>query len=395
MSAIIIGAGIAGLALAKGLRGIGLDAQIFEQSPQMKAVGAGIALTTNGLRALQALDLYEAVVGRGQEIRRLSVLDQDGRVLESTDHLRLSERFGHVSAVVLHRAALQDALLSSLPPSIVRTGKRCTHVQSNARHVEVTFEDGETLESDLVFACDRIHSVVRTSLYPDWHERFAGYTCWRGITRTPVPGVEAGHLTESWGHGVRFGMAALKDAGVYWFACVSAARPRDPALSNVGLKQLCEMFRGFHAPVQDVLRATDDEAVIWTDIFDVAPEHPFTRRRVVLLGDAAHAVTPDLGQGACQALEDAAVLPNLLAQLPFEHAFARFERLRVPRTRRLVRDSRRFGRIAQMRHPLAVRARNALVRNLPPTLSERWLDSILDVRFESVRIAGSNRSARC
>lgn len=103
-----------------------------------------------------------------------------------------------------------------------------------------------------------------------------------------------------------------------------------------------------------------------------------------MLGDAAHAVTPDLGQGACQALEDAVVLPTLLARYPLYAALARFNSQRLPRTRRLVRYSRRFGRIAQLRNPLAVRLRNTLVRNLPGRINERWIDSILDVHFDRV-----------
>jgi 2-polyprenyl-6-methoxyphenol hydroxylase-like FAD-dependent oxidoreductase len=139
--------------------------------------------------------------------------------------------------------------------------------------------------------------------------------------------------------------------------------------------------------VREVLSATQASEVIRTDIFDVPPQHAYTRGRVVLLGDAAHAVTPDLGQGACQALEDAAVLPGLLARHPLHEALMRFDSQRRPRTRRLVRDSRRFGRIAQISNPVAVSLRNALVRNLPASVSERWIDSILDVHFDPVQAA--------
>jgi 2-polyprenyl-6-methoxyphenol hydroxylase-like FAD-dependent oxidoreductase len=199
MRATIIGAGIAGLALAKGLRAIGIDVEVFEQAPELKPVGAGIALTANGLRALQSLGLYEAVIERGEEIRRISVLDEQGRILETTDHLRLTERFGHVSAVALHRSALHEALLSNLPADVVHTAKQCTGVQQNANEVEVLFEDGSNMKTDLLLACDGIHSAVRRSLYPQWRERYAGYTCWRGIVHQRLDDVESSHMTESWG----------------------------------------------------------------------------------------------------------------------------------------------------------------------------------------------------
>jgi 2-polyprenyl-6-methoxyphenol hydroxylase-like FAD-dependent oxidoreductase len=383
MHATIIGAGIAGLALAKGLRAVGFDVEVFEQAPELKPLGAGIALTANGLRALRALGLYEAVIKRGEEIRRISVLDERGHVLETTDHLRLSERFGHMSAVALHRSALHEALRSSIPRDIVHTGKRCTAARQCANDVQVLFEDGQDRRTDLLLACDGIHSAVRRSLYPEWRERFAGYTCWRGV----VPGeVESGHMTESWGGGRRFGIVPLKDGQVYWFACTGSGVAGDRALETVGLPQLRELFTGFHQSVREVLSAPPAGELIWNDIFDVPPRHAYTQGRVVLLGDAAHAVTPDLGQGASQALEDAAVLPTLLARYPLTAALACFDSQRRPRTRRLVRDSRRFARIAQFSHPVAVRLRNTLVRKLPARVNERWIDSILDVHFDPVHL---------
>lgn len=196
--------------------------------------------------------------------------------------------------------------------------------------------------------------------------------------------MDPGHFTESWGRGRRFGMAALKDQRVYWFACLSATRPRDAALAKVRLSGLLEIFSGFHPTVQELLRATSDDDVIWTDIFDVPPNRSFAKERVVLLGDAAHAVTPDLGQGASQALEDAVVLMTLLAKLPRAQALKRFTELRIPRTERLVRDSRRYARLAQLSNPLAVRLRNALVSKVPRSITDRWINSILDVCFEPV-----------
>jgi 2-polyprenyl-6-methoxyphenol hydroxylase-like FAD-dependent oxidoreductase len=384
MHTTIVGAGIAGLALATGLRSIGFDVDVFEQAPELKPVGAGIALTTNGLRALQSIGLDDAVIARGHEILRISVLDQCAEVLETTDHKSLSARFGHVSAIAVHRSALHEALLSNLPRSVVHTGKRCTGAREDADQVKVLFDGGEEVRTDLLFACDGIHSAIRGSLYPKWRERFAKYTCWRGIAPIQPESMAQGHITESWGRGQRFGIVPLGDGHVYWFACLSADAPRDPRLASVKLQELRALFSDFHSPVREILNATADDHVICNDIFDVYPEHPYTRNRVVLLGDAAHAVTPDLGQGACQALEDAAVLSGLLAHYPFARAFARFDSERIPRTRNLVRQSRRFARIAQLNNPLAVWLRNAVIRGIPSSVRERWIDSILDVRFEAI-----------
>lgn len=393
MHATIIGAGIAGLALAKGLRSIGFEVEIYEQAPELKPVGAGIMLTTNGLRALQALGLYDGVLARAWEVSRLSVLDRHGNPLETTDHLELSRRFGHVSAIAMHRADLHEELRSGLPPGALHTGKRCTAVRELRDKVEVQFADGQTLLTDLLFACDGIHSVVRTSFYPDWRERFADYTCWRGIAGHRPDGVEPGHVSESWGRGKRFGIVPLTDGQVYWFACLGADAPNDPQFAQLKLPQLRSIFSEFHASVREVLNATTEDTVVWTDIFDVPPKHHYTRQCCILVGDAAHAVTPDLGQGACQALEDAAVLSALLARYSLAEAFTRFDAERVPRTQRLVRYSRRFARLAQVTNPIAIQLRNAVVRNMPKAISERWIDSILDVQFEPLPTHLRSRAA--
>jgi 2-polyprenyl-6-methoxyphenol hydroxylase-like FAD-dependent oxidoreductase len=231
------------------------------------------------------------------------VLDQRGNALETTDHVRLSERFRHVSAVALHRAALHEALLSGLPRNCVHTGKRCTAVREQEDQVALRFEDGEETRTDLLFACDGIHSVVRTSLYPQWRERFAGYTCWRGIAPMRPHGVELGQVTQTWGRGRRFGIVPLADQSVYWFACVSADAPTDEDLARVKLPELRALSSEFQEHVRELLDATSQDSVIWTDIFDVPPKHHYTRNRIVLLGDAAHAVTPISDKGRVKRLK--------------------------------------------------------------------------------------------
>ncbi|WP_225769663.1 FAD-dependent monooxygenase [Inquilinus sp. Marseille-Q2685] len=384
MRVVIVGAGIAGLAAARGLGLLGWNAEIYEQAPELKALGAGILLSANALRALRALHLYDAVVARAQPIHRLSLLTQDGRLLQTTDHLAFSRRYGHLSAATLHRGDLQDALLSQLPPSIIRTGKRCIDARQAGHGAILTFADGETVEADLVLACDGIHSAVRAAVFPGARERFAGYTCWRAVADGAPAGADRTHVTESWGAGVRFGLVPLRDGRLYWFACRGAARMDDPELARADLAALQRIFSGFHPPIPKVLQATPADGLIWTDISDLAPLSSFVRGRVVLLGDAAHAVTPDLGQGAGLAIEDAAVLAALLRRLPSDEALRSYDASRVGRAHKLAAGSRLYGRIAQWENPLAVRLRDLLVGSIPERLMDRQLDSILDVRFEPV-----------
>jgi 2-polyprenyl-6-methoxyphenol hydroxylase-like FAD-dependent oxidoreductase len=383
-SSSIIGAGIAGLALAKALVTIGWTTHVHEQAAELEPLGAGLLLTTNGLRALQALGLFDAVVAEGQPILRVSILDRDGHTLHTVDHGLLSRRFGHTSALALHRADLHRVLLEHAGRSRIHMGKRCLAVRSRDECVELTFDDGHKLEERLAFGCDGVHSEVRRALFPESSERFAGYTCWRGIAPVKPAGMDESHVTESWGGGQRFGLVPLRGGRVYWFACLSAERPRADEFARFDIRRLRERFSRFHRPIDEVLASTPEDTLIWTDIVDIDPLPFHAARRIALLGDAAHAVTPDLGQGACQALEDVAVLALLLKRWPPDEAFSEYNRLRVSRTRQLILESRRFGRVAQWHHPAAVQLRNFVVRHLPKRVLERQLDELLDVRFESI-----------
>ncbi|WIW55966.1 FAD-dependent monooxygenase [Mesorhizobium mediterraneum] len=188
MRAVIVGAGIAGLSLAKGLRLLGWEVEIFEQASELKPLGAGLSLSANALRALRTLGLYDAVVANAQAIHRLDLLDDKGQVLQSTDFQRFSQRYGHLSMAVLHRGDLHKALLSQLPHSIIHTDMECVDARDLGDRIVLRFANEESVGSDLVLACDGIHSVVRKALFPQSRERFARYVCWRAI----APGLPQG-----------------------------------------------------------------------------------------------------------------------------------------------------------------------------------------------------------
>jgi 2-polyprenyl-6-methoxyphenol hydroxylase-like FAD-dependent oxidoreductase len=386
MRVVIVGAGIAGLSAAHGLSILGWDVEIYEQAEKIEPVGAGLSLSANGLRALRTLGLYDAVVGRAQPIHRLDLLDQKGTVLQSTDFLEFSRHYGHLSMVVLHRGELHEALLSGLPKQIIRTGMECIGAREAGDRVMLEFADGRTVEAELVLACDGIHSAVRKALFPDAREQFARYACWRAIS-PGVPRMDPARLTESWGAGKRIGLASVGDDRVYWFGCCGADRINDPDLVRFDLAAVQETFDDFHEPIPEVLRRTPADSLIFTDILDLDPLPSFTRGTVVLLGDAAHAVTPDLGQGAGLALEDAAVLAALLGRYSVETALSEYDARRVDRARRITRESRLYARVAQWRNPVVVGMRNFLVKSIPERFMDRQLDAVLDVTFEPIRTA--------
>jgi 2-polyprenyl-6-methoxyphenol hydroxylase-like FAD-dependent oxidoreductase len=381
LHAVIVGAGVAGLSAARGLRLIGWDVEVYEQAPQLEPIGAGISLSANALNALHALRLFDAVAARAQAMHRVDLLDQRGNLLHAAvfDH-----RTGRLKMVALHRGALQEALLSELPDLAIHTGMECVGAQQAGHRVRLAFANGDHVEADLVLACDGLHSAVRCAIFPESRERFARYTCWRAIVRgIPVP-MDHGRLTETWGGGRRFGLAVLPENQIYWFACCNSDRMNDPAVAKMDLASLQAAFADFHRPIPEVLSATPTDAPIWTDIVDLAPMPSFVRGRVVLLGDAAHAVTPDLGQGAGLALEDAAVLAAALGRARLDGALREYDARRVTRAHRISKASRVYAAIARWRHPAMVRIRRFAVKNIPGRLMELQLASILDHRLEPV-----------
>ena len=386
MKAIIIGGGIAGLAAAKGLQRIGWEVAVYEQAPVLKALGAGLVLSANALKALRALGLLEAVLAIGQPLHNFKILSKKGSVLADTNYLLLSERFGIQSFISVHRGDLQQVLLNELEPLQVHTGKRFKSLEQNRQQITVSFEDGTLASADLLIACDGVHSAVRQQLVPESKKRYAGYTCWRGITLERPAALPQHQATESWGRGDRFGIVPLTNGRVYWFACLNAPQQQDPQMKAIGLGGLKQQFHTYHQPVPQLLDLTPPEALLWNDIVDLKPLSTYVYGRAVLLGDAAHATTPNMGQGACQALEGAAVMIAQLATLPLREALQAYDRMRVPRASSIVKQSWQLGKIAQASNPLGVWLRDRLLPLVPSSVNDKQIHELLGVELSEIPV---------
>src|SRR5689334_22784480 len=306
--AVVAGAGIGGLTAAVALQHQGWDVTVLERAPALEPVGLGLGLGPNALRALDAIGLggevrsFSAIQGQGG-IRRC-----DGRWLIRTDLGLVAERFGDPGLMAL-RADLVDLLASRLPDGVLRTGVTVTGVDAGdqGRRAQVTTSAGD-LEADLVVAADGIRSPIRTALFPGHPgPRYSGCTAWRFLARpdrSPSP-------AETWGRGDLFGAVPLADGRVYCYATAFA-----PAGQRSGdeAAELKRRFGGWHDPIPGLIGSVSPDAVLRDDVYWMAePLSAYHHGRVAILGDAAHAMTPNLGQGACQAIEDAIVLASATA----------------------------------------------------------------------------------
>ena len=372
MKAIVIGSGIAGLSAAIALRKVGLQVVLYERAPVLTEVGAGISLWANALRALDAIGAGAAVRERLQPLRVSEFRGDEGRTIAASfPASTLEAALGYQPVLgMIHRADLVDALASDLPAGTARYGFDVTAIHDSGTHVEVTFANGHRDVADLVIGADGIHSKIRALLGDASPPRYAGYTCVRGITAMPA-GMELGYLAEWWGRGSRVGITTLRDRRVYWWATINAS----PNQRIDDMRAwLSERFGGWADPVPELMTTTPDGAFLQNDIVDRAPTRHWYRGRCLLVGDAAHPTTPNLGQGGCLAIEDAACLWQLFGQSDMlDDIFSAFVARRYARTTAITRDSDRLGRIGQWSGWTACWWRDAIIRRILPRIGVQEL----------------------
>jgi 2-polyprenyl-6-methoxyphenol hydroxylase-like FAD-dependent oxidoreductase len=371
--AIVIGAGIGGLSAGIALNRAGIDVEVYERADELKEVGAGLSLWANAIHALELLGLGEALRFFSHAYAVAGIRTPPGDIL-SAPSPDLERTLG-VLCVVLHRVELQEMLLGALGAERVRLGARCERFSDDHTSVTAEFSDGRRARGDVLIGADGLYSVVRSQLHGRRPPRYAGYTAWRSVVPFDTAQVRA---SESLGFGARFGMVPMGGNRVYWFATENTPEGGRKPDEKAHLQRL---FRCWHQPIEALLEATPRSAILRNDIYDRPVLRQWGRGRVTLLGDAAHPMTPNLGQGACQALEDAVVLARCLQPDHDPVAALRvYERQRIPRANTIVNRSRRVGAVAQWRHPLAVSLRNALVSRVPPEAQARQLSKVIAYR---------------
>lgn len=367
------------MAAALALRREGFEPAVYERAPALLEVGAAIAVWPNAFRVLERLGLGEAVLARAGRMRGVRWLGREGRLY---NHFTFPG--AGAPAVALHRADLQGALLRSLPAGSVQLGKTFAGFEVEGEEVRARFVDGTEVACDLLVGADGLHSRVRAQLLGDGEPVYRGYTVWRGVARLEHAALTPGIASEIYGEAQRFGVGPVGLGRTGWWA---TANEPEAAAESAGehAPKLLRLFEGWCAPVCELIAATPSETILRNAAYDRPAAARWGEGRVTLLGDAAHPMTPNLGQGGCVAVEDAAVLARCLAKYrDAEQALRLYESRRRARAERIARHSRLYGAAGQLggRASTALRAR--LLSSVPQSVGGRLLSLVFD--YDAYRV---------
>lgn len=357
--AVVVGAGIGGLTAAIALKQTGWDVEVYERAAELREVGAGITLWTNAVRVLRQLGVGEAIEGMAAPIRLSEARSWRGRLLMRTDFSYLNEKLG-APTIGIHRADLQARLADHLGRDLIHFGTTCVAYMTDEKGANALFAEGDDVRGQILVGADGIKSLVRNQLLGPEPLRYAGYTAWRGVGLIDRPEVPLGVTVLAMGRGSQVGMLPIGGGRTYWFATANVPAGGEDAAGG-HKAELLRRFGDWYPAIPAVIDATPESAILRNDIVDRPPVRRWTDGRVVLLGDAAHPTTPNMGQGACMAIESALVLAKCLraAETP-EAGLSAYEQARFDRTAMITNQSWKLGKVFAYENPLACWFRDRL-----------------------------------
>jgi 2-heptyl-3-hydroxy-4(1H)-quinolone synthase len=367
MKVLIQGAGIAGLSLAREMMRRSIDFTVVEQSEVLKPLGAGITLATNALKCLSATLDIDALRRCGQSLELMRVHDASGTLLSTMPtRLPADPYYG----IAIHRHALHEALLEGLESQRILLGRSIESIVPSANDLQVTLSDSTTHHCDFLVGADGIRSAIRGFVTKESRLRFSGETCWRAVVPRRLDRPE--QSMEVWGRGKRLGYIQIAPDLLYIYATLAV----DAAGIDLAPNELLSTFSDLHGEASYMVRLLcSARLLIHDDLEELEPTF-WAHGRVILIGDAAHAMTPNLGQGAAMAIEDAYCLARIWSSNSGTDSLAEFESARRSRVAFIQKESWKIGQVARWSSRPVVWLRNTLIRLLPKSSHDKLTQRI-------------------
>lgn len=371
MKIAIIGGGIGGLTAALALKQSRQEFVIYESATEIKPVGAGIVMANNAMQIYDKLGVRHKIENAGCKISNIKITDTQLKTISDTKLDKFENKYG-VYNVAIHRADLQKILADEIGFENIQLSKRLLKIEKD-NAFKLTFEDGTTVNYEVVIGADGIKSAVRNQLFGIGNIRDTKQRCWRGVSEFDWTLKYNYEAFEAWGKGKRFGFVKISDKKIYWYAVINKTLMK-------GNSTITELFKEFHPEVLQIILETPKDKISFSDIIDLQPIYQWQNGKVCLIGDAAHATTPNMGQGACQAVEDAYVIGQLFKHgKSAEEVFTQYEKLRMKKAHFIVNTSWRIGKVAHFENSIAVWLRNALVKTMSKSASEKQLNKVFSI----------------
>lgn len=366
----IVGGGVSGLALAQALALHNVKTRVYEATPTLSHLGGGLIMAPNSIQVLEELGLDYTLKIHAVPLDRMVIFDATGAELYRRMQGDVAHRFGGRGLMGMPRAELHRALAEHLPEGTVQTGYRLTGLDNGFQSVTAQFAGGQKVTADLLVAADGRDSTVRALLYPETRLVHTGDVAYRGVTSLLPDGALRDAFAEYWGAGRRFTFFRMSEGQTYWHAPVEQSE-HEPHLSRA---ELLHKFRHFPPQVQRLIESTPEAQMTALPLRDLSPLPDWWNRRVVLVGDAAHATSPNLGQGAAQAMEDVAALAERLTKDPDRvTALQNYQRIRESTANAAVANARAFGEMGRRKGLGRVVRNVALAIN--PDLARRRIEA--------------------
>lgn len=361
----VIGGGIGGGAAGCALAQAGFEVSVHEAAPELREIGAGVALHPNAMRVLRMIGVEDAVRRVAGHFEYSATRNwRTGRAISKISRSEQTATFG-LSGATVHRADLLNVIAAALPAGTVTLGARCTGVASQDGVAVAFFEDGSEVEADVIVGADGIHSRVRESLFGPDDPRFTGKVCYRSVVATSVvKGARHSIENAQWlGPNGTIVLYPLRGEELINVVCHSDDEHyrHESWVNECDRQEVLDRYAGWHESLLRICEA-GDTWYKWA-LYDRDPIPKWTKGRITVLGDAAHPMLPYLGQGACQALEDGAVLATALRTERDDPVagLARYERTRRPRTARVVLAARERGLSNHASSPIAAWRRDLTI----------------------------------